>query len=128
MTLCVTLWDAERPGLHSHAERGNDVWGTIFGSLIVPTLCVVTPLVTLCVTLWDAERPGLHSHAERGNDLCVSDFQKMGHLIIDLPKGSSPSLLSVIFFWRSDLDAGSGFQFGHGRRLRPLDHRRWRRL
>ena len=22
--LCVTLWDAERPGLHSHAERGND--------------------------------------------------------------------------------------------------------
>ncbi|RAG99862.1 hypothetical protein DJ480_25885 [Pseudomonas sp. Leaf98] len=24
VTLCVTLWDAERPGLHSHAERGND--------------------------------------------------------------------------------------------------------
>jgi len=20
------LWDAERPGLHSHAERGNDQW------------------------------------------------------------------------------------------------------
>ncbi|QHD09395.1 hypothetical protein PspR76_28310 [Pseudomonas sp. R76] len=36
--------------------------------MIVPTLRVVTPLVTLCVTLWDAERPGLHSHAERGND------------------------------------------------------------
>ncbi|ARB30996.1 hypothetical protein B5P22_28040 [Pseudomonas tolaasii] len=24
VTLCVALWDAERPGLHSHAERGND--------------------------------------------------------------------------------------------------------
>ncbi|APV40728.1 hypothetical protein PFAS1_15710 [Pseudomonas frederiksbergensis] len=23
-TLCVRLWDAERPWLHSHAERGND--------------------------------------------------------------------------------------------------------
>ncbi|POA46554.1 hypothetical protein C1893_19615 [Pseudomonas sp. MPR-ANC1] len=23
-TLCVRCWDAERPGLHSHAERGND--------------------------------------------------------------------------------------------------------
>ncbi|AZZ79342.1 hypothetical protein CCX46_18015 [Pseudomonas sp. RU47] len=37
-------------------------------TLIVPTLCVGTPLVTLRVTLWDAERPGLRSHAERGND------------------------------------------------------------
>ena len=24
VTLCVTLRDAGRPGLHSHAERGND--------------------------------------------------------------------------------------------------------
>jgi hypothetical protein len=32
--------DAERPGRHSHAERGNE----------------------------DAERPGRHSHAERGNE------------------------------------------------------------
>ncbi len=24
VTLCVTLRDAERPGLHAHAERGND--------------------------------------------------------------------------------------------------------
>ena len=24
VTLCVTLWDAERHGLHSHAERGNE--------------------------------------------------------------------------------------------------------
>ncbi|TEA62473.1 hypothetical protein EIY71_08145 [Pseudomonas sp. CH235] len=24
-TLCVRSWDAERPGLHSHAERGNDL-------------------------------------------------------------------------------------------------------
>ncbi|KAA0983833.1 hypothetical protein FQ192_29110 [Pseudomonas sp. ANT_J12] len=24
VTLRVTLWDAERPWLHSHAERGND--------------------------------------------------------------------------------------------------------
>jgi hypothetical protein len=23
-TLCVRSWDAERPWLHSHAERGND--------------------------------------------------------------------------------------------------------
>ena len=22
--LCVRIWDAERPGLHSHAEHGND--------------------------------------------------------------------------------------------------------
>ena len=27
VTLRVTLWGAERPGLHSHAERGNDhIW------------------------------------------------------------------------------------------------------
>ncbi|SDO77930.1 hypothetical protein SAMN04489798_3832 [Pseudomonas arsenicoxydans] len=26
-TLCVRSWDAERPGLHSHAERGNDQQG-----------------------------------------------------------------------------------------------------
>ncbi|TMU80542.1 hypothetical protein FGA82_09660 [Pseudomonas fluorescens] len=25
-TLCVRCWDAERPGLHSHAERGNDLY------------------------------------------------------------------------------------------------------
>ncbi|PRB49889.1 hypothetical protein CQ009_02925 [Pseudomonas sp. MYb2] len=24
VTLCVTRWDAERPELHYHAERGND--------------------------------------------------------------------------------------------------------
>ncbi|PNY75577.1 hypothetical protein FJ692_15575 [Pseudomonas fluorescens] len=38
--------------------------------MIIPTLCVVTPLGTLCVPLLraDAERPCLHSHAERGND------------------------------------------------------------
>jgi hypothetical protein len=24
VTLCITLWDAERPRLHSHAEHGND--------------------------------------------------------------------------------------------------------
>ncbi|AUO21637.1 hypothetical protein C0058_06395 [Pseudomonas sp. NC02] len=24
VTLCVTLWDAERPGLLSHTERGNE--------------------------------------------------------------------------------------------------------
>ncbi|POH40424.1 hypothetical protein C2U56_16080 [Pseudomonas fluorescens] len=27
-TLRVTLWDAERPGMHSHAERGNDQCGS----------------------------------------------------------------------------------------------------
>jgi len=26
-TLCVRFWDAERPGRHSHAERGNDLTG-----------------------------------------------------------------------------------------------------
>ena len=35
--------------------------------MIVPTLCVGTPLLTLCVKE-DAERPGLHSYAERGYD------------------------------------------------------------
>ncbi|RAH01373.1 hypothetical protein DJ480_17275 [Pseudomonas sp. Leaf98] len=29
VTLRVTPWDAERPGLHSHAERGNDQRSTI---------------------------------------------------------------------------------------------------
>ncbi|QAX87764.1 hypothetical protein C2E19_21475 [Pseudomonas sp. DTU12.3] len=27
-TLCVRSWDAERPWLHSHAERGNDQCST----------------------------------------------------------------------------------------------------
>ncbi|MRU52107.1 hypothetical protein FIV37_17605 [Pseudomonas gessardii] len=36
--------------------------------MIVPTLCVGTPLRTLCVRCCDAERHGVHSHAERGND------------------------------------------------------------
>ncbi|KAE9642559.1 hypothetical protein EJA70_18130 [Pseudomonas sp. PB103] len=26
-TLCVRCWDAERPEMHSHAERGNDHMG-----------------------------------------------------------------------------------------------------
>ncbi|KAB0563605.1 hypothetical protein C9383_06215 [Pseudomonas palleroniana] len=30
VTLCVTPWDAERPGMHSHAERGNDQLGCDF--------------------------------------------------------------------------------------------------
>ncbi|KAA0995881.1 hypothetical protein FQ192_07505 [Pseudomonas sp. ANT_J12] len=31
-TLCVRSWDAERPGLHSHVERGNDRYsGIAFG-------------------------------------------------------------------------------------------------
>ncbi|TLG92595.1 hypothetical protein FEM54_07745 [Pseudomonas edaphica] len=29
-TLCVRSWDAERPGMHSHAERGNDRYATTF--------------------------------------------------------------------------------------------------
>jgi hypothetical protein len=36
--------------------------------LIVPTLRVVTALLTLRVLFFDAERRGLHAHAERGND------------------------------------------------------------
>ncbi|AWA40173.1 hypothetical protein DBV33_16850 [Pseudomonas fluorescens] len=28
VTLCVTVQDAERPWLHSHAERGNDHLGS----------------------------------------------------------------------------------------------------
>ncbi|TVT83848.1 hypothetical protein FPT12_11880 [Pseudomonas sp. H3(2019)] len=36
--------------------------------LIVPTLCVGTPLRMLCVRFCDAERHRLHSHAERGNE------------------------------------------------------------
>ncbi|AVE07972.1 hypothetical protein CYL20_26590 [Pseudomonas palleroniana] len=30
VTLRVTPWDAERPGMHSHAERGNDRLGCDF--------------------------------------------------------------------------------------------------
>ncbi|TFA85089.1 hypothetical protein F638_2718 [Pseudomonas sp. LAIL14HWK12:I2] len=32
-TLCVPAleWDAERPGLHSHAERGNDQSAVLVG-------------------------------------------------------------------------------------------------
>ncbi|AVE05738.1 hypothetical protein CYL20_14695 [Pseudomonas palleroniana] len=42
----------------------------LLSRLIVPTLCVGTPVVTLRVTSLkaDAERPGRHSHAEHGND------------------------------------------------------------
>ncbi|AVE05737.1 hypothetical protein CYL20_14690 [Pseudomonas palleroniana] len=42
----------------------------LLSRLIVPTLCVGTPVVTLRVTSLKAgaERPGRHSHAERGND------------------------------------------------------------
>ncbi|PTC16839.1 hypothetical protein C0J26_23025 [Pseudomonas baetica] len=29
-TLSVRCWDAERPGLHSHAERGNDQAGLVY--------------------------------------------------------------------------------------------------
>jgi len=29
-TLCVRCWDAERPGLHSHAERGSEQWEGLF--------------------------------------------------------------------------------------------------
>ena len=37
-TLCVRLlWDAERPGLHSHAERGNDHCYIAFASKPTPT-------------------------------------------------------------------------------------------
>src|SRR5246127_4579009 len=99
VTLRVTTSraDAERPGRHSHAERGNDHNGglegmaelaaaigskinpfdptlrrpsQIFRRMIVPTLRVGMHPVTLRVTTSraDAERPGRHSHAERGND------------------------------------------------------------
>ncbi|QAY83769.1 hypothetical protein CUN61_07155 [Pseudomonas arsenicoxydans] len=30
-TLCVRFWDAERPRLHSHAERGNERCSTSLG-------------------------------------------------------------------------------------------------
>ncbi|AZZ75300.1 hypothetical protein CCX46_09100 [Pseudomonas sp. RU47] len=29
-TLCVRCWDAERPRLHSQAERGNDQAGLVY--------------------------------------------------------------------------------------------------
>ncbi|QAY84182.1 hypothetical protein CUN61_09360 [Pseudomonas arsenicoxydans] len=32
-TLCVRSWDAERPGLHSHAERENDQLNSRDGAL-----------------------------------------------------------------------------------------------
>jgi len=32
-TLCVRSWDAERPWLHSHAERGNDQTNKIISSV-----------------------------------------------------------------------------------------------
>jgi len=78
-TLCVVtplrtlrvLGDAERHGMHFHAERGERSANPglarsllAFPGMIVPTLRVVTPLRTLRV-LGDAERHGMHSHAER---------------------------------------------------------------
>ncbi len=36
-TLRVRFWDAERPLLHSHAERGNDLWSHL-KSANFPTL------------------------------------------------------------------------------------------
>ncbi|KAB2525883.1 hypothetical protein F8N49_10055 [Pseudomonas sp. GXM4] len=39
VTLCVTLRrDAERPGRHSHAERGNDHGGESSQPVLVPVI------------------------------------------------------------------------------------------
>jgi hypothetical protein len=55
-TLCVRFgWDAERPGLHSHAERGNDQGkvrsgksGNFFGEQIRTRFCRFnSPLIKL---------------------------------------------------------------------------------
>ncbi len=41
------LWDAERPGLHSHAERGND-----HGKVYLPSFTRVQPRVMIrCVAI-----------------------------------------------------------------------------
>jgi hypothetical protein len=69
-------YDAERHGMHYHAERGNDhreqapshgPYDREQASLIVPPLRVGMPTWTLRVR-FDAERHGMHYHAERGND------------------------------------------------------------
>ncbi len=73
---------------------------------IVPTLRVVTPLVTLRVTLLDAERPGLHSHAERGNDQGIS------------PRVNQPQLLGLRHRVTDGLDA-----LGLGHQACPLSRR-----
>ncbi len=39
-------------------------------TLIVPMLCVVTPLRTLRVRPCDAERHGMHAHRSDGHDQC----------------------------------------------------------
>ncbi|PRW71193.1 hypothetical protein C7A09_02035 [Pseudomonas fluorescens] len=78
--------DAERHGLHSHAERGSDLSGS--RHMLVPTLCVVTPPGTLRVPpqlRGDAERHGMHSHAERGNDLPGSRHMLVPTLCVVTP-------------------------------------------
>ncbi|AUO26019.1 hypothetical protein C1X84_02320 [Pseudomonas sp. GP01-A1] len=40
VTLCVTRWDAERPGLHSHAERGNDLYRA-YSAKVIPCFSLV---------------------------------------------------------------------------------------
>ncbi|RAH03243.1 hypothetical protein DJ480_07775 [Pseudomonas sp. Leaf98] len=43
LTLCVTLWDAERPGLHSHAERGNDqTWPAAASTIRLRPVCLAS--------------------------------------------------------------------------------------
>ncbi|PKH78519.1 hypothetical protein CXF97_20235 [Pseudomonas sp. Choline-02u-1] len=37
-TLRVCGWDAERPGLHSHAERGNDQRASLLANICAPTI------------------------------------------------------------------------------------------
>ena len=73
-------------GLRDFIERKfADGFGVVSGNplmaaVIVPTLCVVTPVVTLRVAPLksDAERPRLRSHAERGNDQCGSGLARDG--------------------------------------------------
>ena len=77
------LADAERPGLHSHAERGNDHVYPGWRRLVLSAAKPNTSGVALVLrekaadrrerdppgsVLVDAERPGRHSHAGRGND------------------------------------------------------------
>ncbi|RAH03668.1 hypothetical protein DJ480_04285 [Pseudomonas sp. Leaf98] len=74
VTLCVTLGDALRPGLHSHAERGNDqgrykkMWEqTLCGSWLAsfhiksaPTFCSASLIGT---TTHSTSRSSRGSHA-----------------------------------------------------------------
>jgi hypothetical protein len=81
---CLSLQDAERPGRHSHAERGNEnivgfsfprsAWECLHWTLRVRLKLFLVPTLRVGMPVLDAPRPApqsganRHSFAEQRND------------------------------------------------------------